>query len=613
MDLFASKSLLFLLSFIGCCASQHILPEGPLDGVLGKNVTFTTLLDKPNYQLVIWNFKNEHDSVNIATRSSTGLNVNDHYKGRVNIDSVNGNLFLSSLQPEDSGDYNIVVVKTGPVTETADITLRVLEPVSEVTITPSLPEVIEHNSTLTLTCTAKGSFLMFTWLNDTKPIEADESNNRITLKQITFLLCIESQEETSSMLTITNVLRSDVVGPIYCTAANKLETEKSAALKLTVYYGPDEVTIAPSNPPEYIRAGSDFNLSCSSSSNPPATFVWYRSQTMMESTGPVLGLDTIEKLGLGKEMAEYSCRAKNDKTLRTVASPAVSFATMEPISGVKITAPTVALIAGNSSANLSCIATAGIVESRSWLKDGKPLSPNSRLVFSADMSSLMINRLQKEDNGEYVCQLNNPVTTEKASYKMVVNYGPEAAVVTVVPDNELESGGKAIEVNDRVEFTCSAASIPPATFVWKFNGTATNVKTAQYVIEKARYKNTGTYTCEAYNSITGMTTVKTRKLSVKEEGALDEGLSDGAIAGIVIAVLIVVGAAIGLIIYCRQKVPTCHLLFGVQVKPAELQHQLLQDYSGQNERELVAAGSLEIKQNLDLYHREKAAERSRFT
>lgn len=40
-----------------------------------------------------------------------------------------------------------------------------------------------------------------------------------------------------------------------------------------------------------------------------------------------------------------------------------------------------------------------------------------------------------------------------------------------------------------------------------------------------------------------------------EEGTLDEHLSNGAIAGIVIAVLIALGAAIALIIYCRQKVP----------------------------------------------------------
>lgn len=48
-------------------------------------------------------------------------------------------------------------------------------------------------------------------------------------------LCIDSQAELSSTLTITGVLRSDLVGPIYCKAANQLEMETSAAFNLTVY------------------------------------------------------------------------------------------------------------------------------------------------------------------------------------------------------------------------------------------------------------------------------------------------------------------------------------------------------------------------------------------
>ncbi|XP_044192063.1 carcinoembryonic antigen-related cell adhesion molecule 1-like [Thunnus albacares] len=533
MDLFAYKSLLFLLSFIGCCAAQDILPDGPLDAVLGKNVTITTLLDKPVYAFIIWNFNDGKEQINIATAGPEGLKVNALYEGRVSINRTNGNLFLSSLKSEDNGDYSISILTTDGSTKTAEIKLRVLEPVSKATITSNLPEAIEHNSTVILTCTAKGSFLKFGWLNKTAPIVAD---TRITIKD----------GETSSTLTITDVLRSDLVGPIYCTAANKLETEKSAAFNLTVFYGPDEVKVTPSNPSQYIKVGSNFSLSCSASSNPPATFIWYRNQTMLENEGPVLHLETIEKLGLAREMAEYSCGAKNAKTGRTVPSTGVSFVAMEPISGVKITGPTATLIAGNNTANLSCQATAGTVTTRTWMKDGKPLTASSRLVFSADMSSMMIKPLQKEDNGEYTCELTNPVTTEKASYKMVVNYGPEPAEV---------KGEDAVEVNDPVKMECAAVSVPPATYTWKFNGTLTKVTTAQYVIEKAVYKNTGTYTCEARNSVTGKTTTKAHNLSVKEEGALDEGLSDGAIAGIVIAVLVALGAAIGLIIYCRQKVP----------------------------------------------------------
>lgn len=91
------------------------------------------------------------------------------------------------------------------------------------------------------------------------------------------------------------------------------------------------------------------------------------------------------------------------------------------ISGVKIAGPTTLLLAGNSTANISCQATSGAVSAVTWLKDGKPLSASSRLVFADDKSSVNISPLQKEDNGEYTCQLSNPVNTEQASYKMVVN------------------------------------------------------------------------------------------------------------------------------------------------------------------------------------------------
>lgn len=77
------------------------------------------------------------------------------------------------------------------------------------------------------------------------------------------------------------------------------------------------------------------------------------------------------------------------------------------------------------------------------------------------------------------------------------------------------TGESKIEVNDEVTLTCAVASVPPANFTWKFNGTKTDVKTATYVIEKAVYKNSGTYTCEAHNAVTGKTAVSTHTLSVK--------------------------------------------------------------------------------------------------
>lgn len=113
------------------------------------------------------------------------------------------------------------------------------------------------------------------------------------------------------------------------------------------------------------------------------------------------------------------------------------------ISGVKVSGPTAVLFADNSTANISCQATAGDVMTTVWLKDGKPLSAGGRLVFAKDMSSVMIKPLQKEDNGEYTCQLSNSVSKEQASYKMEVNceclFGGFTACVFVCPRSDLLS------------------------------------------------------------------------------------------------------------------------------------------------------------------------------
>ncbi|XP_031163566.1 carcinoembryonic antigen-related cell adhesion molecule 5 isoform X2 [Sander lucioperca] len=536
MDLFDVKTLLFLLSFIGCCTGQSILPAGPVDATLGTNVTFQTLVNKPDYFLILWNFNSGGEQVNVVTLTGAGvLKVNPMYTGRVAINNTNGFLYLGPVKAGDSGHYSISITSSDASTLTADTQLRVLEPVCDVTITSNMPEAIEYNSTVVLNCSAKGSFLKFAWLMGDKPIV---DGNRFTLKQMGL----------SSTVTIANVLRTDLVGPIYCRAANQLQSQTSAPFNLTVYYGP-EVPVVIVSPPildKVIGSQINMSMSCSAISNPPATFTWYRNQQIMENAGPLLTLEVIKKHRFGSEEGEYTCKASNAKTGRVVSSAGVTFAVMDAISGAKVSGPNAALIAGNSTANLSCQATSGTVKTITWHKDGQRLSAGGRLVFSADMSSMMINPLQREDKGEYRCQLANPIHSVEASYRMVVNYGPEKAEVT---------GKKAVEVNNKVVLTCSADSIPPANLTWKFNGTDTGVKTAQFTIEMPTAKDTGKYTCEATNAVTGKNAMYTHSLTVQDKGTLPEGLSDGAIAGIIIGILIALAVGIGLIVYCRQKVP----------------------------------------------------------
>lgn len=156
-------------------------------------------------------------------------------------------------------------------------------------------------------------------------------------------------------------------------------------------------------------------------------------------------------------------------------------------------------------------------------------------MISDDRSTLMFVLLDKEDNGEYTCQLRNPVSTDAASYKMVVYFGPEPAVVM---------GQSSVEVNNWLTLTCSAASIPPANFTWSFNGMETEVKMVQFTIEKAALWNAGTYTCEATNGFTGKTTVYKHTLSVTVY-----------FASVVVCVVVIVllSAALLLLFFTRKR------------------------------------------------------------
>lgn len=56
------------------------------------------------------------------------------------------------------------------------------EPVSNVTVRANVSDMVEFNSTVVLTCSAKGSFLKFSWTNDTTPITSDDT--RLAIKEV---------------------------------------------------------------------------------------------------------------------------------------------------------------------------------------------------------------------------------------------------------------------------------------------------------------------------------------------------------------------------------------------------------------------------------------------
>ncbi|KAI1886247.1 hypothetical protein AGOR_G00212030 [Albula goreensis] len=468
--------IITLTLLTGLCSGQNVLPPGPVNGAVGGSVMINTNIGSAGPFLAIsWNFNGGSGSVTVATVNLGGTTPGPGYEGRVSVSSTTGSLELKQLTLGDTGTYTVNLIPNSGGQLTGDTTLNVYEPVSNVTVNANATDLVELNDTVSLTCSASGTSLSYQWRNGSSDITA---GGRVQLS------------DGGRILTISSVLMSDR-GPLYCTVHNVVSTGTSQPILLNISYGPDNVEVAVDPLSEFYIPGSSVTLSCSAQSSPPAQFQWALNGKMLDREGQELKLENVQR----NQSGSYICWAHNSITLRYTASKPSMITVLERISGAHITGPSEPLIAGNSSANLSCQAAAGTSISRKWLKGDQPLSPSNRITFSDDKSSVSISPVESSDNGEYQCRLSNPVSTDTASYTLTVNYGPEDVLIKGVTE---------VEVGQTVVLFCSAKSEPSATFTWTVNGTETSIMTAQYIKDNATYDDSGNYTCVAENAVTGL-------------------------------------------------------------------------------------------------------------
>ncbi|XP_056142092.1 carcinoembryonic antigen-related cell adhesion molecule 6-like [Lampris incognitus] len=207
----------------------------------------------------------------------------------------------------------------------------------------------------------------------------------------------------------------------------------------------------------------------------------------------------------------------------------------EPVSNVVVLNNNTDLLEFNSSARLSCSAS-GFSLSYRWLNGSLEVTASGRVQLGDGNSSLVIFNVTRYDRGPFRCQVFNPVSNKTSDpVRLSISYGPE---------NVRIEGAAEIEVGQTLELYCIADCEPNPDFVWRLNGTEITGHDAA-LTKTASLTDSGEYTCQAKNSMTGKT-LESRKhdLSVKEKALVHERLSVGAIAGITVACLLTAGGAV---------------------------------------------------------------------
>ncbi|XP_039475466.1 carcinoembryonic antigen-related cell adhesion molecule 5-like [Oreochromis aureus] len=508
----------FILGSIsGLTEGVGLLPDG-LNAAVGETVMFTTTLtptEKP-FQSVNWSFN--FSTAIIIVMNSENI-IGPEYEGRITFFTSTASLELRSLTLDDTGEYAVNIIQDGKP-HSGRATLVIYEKVSSVSVTSSSTDLVEFSGSVSLSCSASGSSLSFLWLNGSSEVTASD---RVQLT------------DGGSSLTIITVTRSDQ-GPFRCRVSNPVSTGTSDPVNLSISYGPENINLILSPSQGCFAVGSDISLTCSVGSRPPAQFNWFLNGDQLLDTGSELRLMNVQM----SQSGNYSCQAFNSKTLRSQTSQPSTITVLEKISAASVK-PSTNLPVEGTSVNLTCEAS-GSVFTRNWMKDGSDLTPTDNMILSDNNRVLTFDTVNRKDNGEYFCQISNPVSSDGAKYIMIVNYGPENVQI---------KGPNEINIKDTLKLTCSAESTPSARFTWFLNGTEILNNSAEYIKEEVEFSDSANYTCQAWNNITERTSSSVvHELTVTDQPS---GCAAGCIAGILITCCVIFTAAVGGGYYIYKK------------------------------------------------------------
>ncbi|XP_033958130.1 cell adhesion molecule CEACAM5-like [Pseudochaenichthys georgianus] len=256
-------------------------------------------------------------------------------------------------------------------------------------------------------------------------------------------------------LTMVGVTRYDE-GSYRCNVSNGLNNAISPPVHLNIYYGPSNTTMTITPMRSAYITGSNITLSCSAESNPPAGVQWMFNGVHLNHFGPELQLEMVAE---NNHISWYFNGSLQATTSELVIGP----------------------LTFNMSGQYTCMAHNNIT--------GKNSSADTMLTILAPVTMASIKIVGAQ-----------PIM----NHTFTLTYGPHKPTIM---------GPSFLGAGDNAPFSCYASSNPPSSYTWFFNGSLVS-NTSEYVSPPLTKYMSGTYTCMAYNNITGKNSTAYKMLTV---------------------------------------------------------------------------------------------------
>ncbi|CAH7380830.1 Ceacam1 [Phodopus roborovskii] len=373
----------------------------------GANVLLQVHKLLEDLQVFYWYKGDSGDESNEIARFIISTNMNTTgpaYSGRERI-YRNGSLLLQNVTEKDAGTYMLRMIKINYDSPTTSVQVHVHQLLPKPNIISNNSNPMEGEDSVALMCEPKTQNTTYLWRINGQSLSEDGKREL---------------SDDNRTLTLLTVVRNDT-GPYVCETRNPVSTSRSDPFTLNITYGPDDPIISPSN--THFQSRTNLSLSCHAASNPPAQYSW-SVNGVLQASSQELFIPNITTNNSGS----YTCLVYNSVTGLNRTTVKI-ITVLEPVTlpVIQVTNTTVKEL---DPVMLTCISNDTGVSIR-WLFNGQNLGLTDRMKLSQDNRTLSIDPVRREDSGEYLCEVSNPVSSKKS----------DPIQLDIIPDPTLGSSG----------------------------------------------------------------------------------------------------------------------------------------------------------------------------